>query len=146
MVEGRSHQTWQQARLGWQRLATGNLMEWIWSWQLLTLHSISSFHGIFTTDLSVNCIGLSCNWRTERKAPFQGLVEWLGCKALNLLRMGNYCDFFFVLSFIPTYLTSEIFQDDTPEPFENSVEEEENKGENSEEGSHEIDKTCLIWD
>ena len=30
--------------------------------------------------------------------------------------------------------------DDTPEPFENSVNEEENKGENSEEGSHEMDR------
>ena len=54
--------------------------------------------------------------------------------------MGNYCNFFFVLSFIPTYLTSEIFQDDTLEPFENSVDEEKNKGENSEEGSHEMDR------
>jgi len=49
--------------------------------------------------------------------------------------MGNYmdyCVFFIVLNFIPTYLTSEIFQDDPTEPFENSV-DEENKGENSEE-------------
>jgi len=51
-----------------------------------------------------------------------------------------YGVFFFVLILIPTYLTSEIFQDDTTEPFENSVDEEENKGENSEEGSHEIDR------
>ena len=57
--------------------------------------------------------------------------------------MGNclvHCDFFYVLSFIPTYLTSEIFQDDTTEPFENSFGEEENKGENSEVGSHEIER------
>ena len=56
--------------------------------------------------------------------------------------MGNYCDFSIVLSFIPTYLTSEIFQDDTPEPFENSV-DEKNKGKNSEAGSHEIDRH--VW-
>ena len=54
-----------------------------------------------------------------------------------------YSDFFFVLSFISTYLTSEIFQDDTPEPFENSADEEKNKGKNSEAGSHEIDRH--VW-
>ena len=67
-------------------------------------------------------------------------------KSFNLLRIGNqqvYGVFFFVLILIPTYLTSEIFQDDATEPFENSVDEEENKGENSEEGSHEIDRH--VW-
>ena len=38
--------------------------------QLLTLHDerFSTFHGIFTTEMSVNWIGLTYNWRTEKKA------------------------------------------------------------------------------
>ena len=54
-------------RLGWQRLATGNLMEWSWSWQLVILLMFSTIHGIFTTELSGNCKGLLCQWRTEKE-------------------------------------------------------------------------------
>ena len=51
-------------RLGWQRLATGNLMEWSWSWQLVNLLMFSTIHGIFITG---NCKGLLCQWRTEKE-------------------------------------------------------------------------------
>ena len=133
MVPSKSHQTWQQATgwagSDWQQATCG--VE-------LVLASCDSSDELQQSMAASQLVYLSTarayNVRGEPKRKALNL-------GLTLQRIGNYMVyyvFFFVLNLIPTYLTSEIFQDDTTEPFENSVDEEENKGENSEEGSHEI--------